>query len=77
MGRPMYAQARVFLQRPAAEAVVGAHRALAAKGFGLLVFDGYRPWAVTKKFWDETPPVQRKFVARSPQGLKTQPRLCC
>ncbi|MBP1657975.1 MAG: D-alanyl-D-alanine dipeptidase, partial [Bacteroidetes bacterium] len=64
MGRPMYTQARVFLQRPAAEAVVRAHRSLAAKGFGLLVFDGYRPWAVTKKFWDATPPVQRKFVPR-------------
>lgn len=70
MGRPMYAQARVFLQRPAAKAVVRAHRALAAKGFGLLVFDGYRPWAVTKKFWDETPPVQRKFVANPRKGSK-------
>ena len=70
MGRPMYAQARVFLQRPAAEAVVRAHRSLAAKGFGLLVFDGYRPWAVTKKFWDETPPVQRKFVANPRKGSK-------
>ena len=70
MGRPMYTQARVFLQRPAAEAVVRAHRSLAAKGFGLLVFDGYRPWAVTKKFWDETPPVQRKFVANPRKGSK-------
>ncbi|HSQ76976.1 MAG TPA: M15 family metallopeptidase [Bacteroidota bacterium] len=70
MGRPMYAQARVFLQRPAAEAVVRAHCSLAAKGFGLLVFDGYRPWAVTKKFWDETPPVQRKFVGNPRKGSK-------
>ena len=70
MGRPMYAQARVFLQRPAAEALVRVHRALSRQGFGLRVFDGYRPWAVTKKFWDETPPVQRKFVANPRKGSK-------
>jgi len=70
MGRPMYTQARVFLQRPAAEALVRVHRALLQRGYGLLVFDGYRPWAVTKKFWDETPPVQRKFVADPRKGSK-------
>ncbi len=70
MGRPMYAQARAFLQRPAAEAVVRVHRALHAKGYGLLVFDGYRPWAVTKKFWDETPPAKRSFVANPKKGSK-------
>ncbi len=70
MGRPMYAQARVFLQRPAAEALVRVHHSLKTQGFGLLVFDGYRPWAVTKKFWDETPPVKRKFVANPRKGSK-------
>ena len=70
MGRPMYAQARAFLQRPAAEALVRANRSLKKQGFGLLVFDGYRPWAVTKKFWDETPAVQRKFVANPRKGSK-------
>lgn len=70
MGRPMYAQARAFLQRPAAEALVRVHRALGERGLGVIVFDGYRPWAVTKKFWDETPPVQRKFVADPRKGSK-------
>src|SRR5512143_3955545 len=49
-GRPVYTEARAFLQRPAAEALVRAHRALREKGYGLLVFDGYRPWRVTKLF---------------------------
>lgn len=70
MGRPMYAQARAFLQRPAAEALVRVHRAMRAKGYGLLVFDGYRPWAVTKKFWDETPPEKHSFVANPKKGSK-------
>ena len=35
VGRPVYQEARAFLQRPAAEALVRAHRALAAKGYGI------------------------------------------
>ena len=70
MKRPMYAEARAFLQRPAAEAVIRANRKLHAAGFGLLIFDGYRPWSVTKKFWDETPADKRKFVANPLKGSK-------
>ena len=42
-GRPVYAEARAFLQRPAADALLRAHLALKPQGYGLLVFDGYRP----------------------------------
>jgi len=69
-GRAVYTEARAFLQRPAAEALVRAHRALAARGYGLLIFDGYRPWRVTKLFWDVTPPDKREFVADPKQGSK-------
>jgi D-alanyl-D-alanine dipeptidase len=70
VGRPVYRQARVFLQRPAAEAVARAHRGLAARGYGLLVFDGYRPWSVTRLFWEVTPPHRRGFVANPRQGSR-------
>jgi D-alanyl-D-alanine dipeptidase len=70
VGRPVYSEARAFLQRPAAEALVRAHRALRGQGYGLLVFDGYRPWAVTKTFWDVTSGPQRAFVADPRQGSK-------
>jgi zinc D-Ala-D-Ala dipeptidase len=70
MKRPMYTQARAFLQRPAAEALVRAGRALRKQGYGVLVFDGYRPWRVTKKFWDETEPSKRSFVADPAKGSK-------
>jgi D-alanyl-D-alanine dipeptidase len=68
--RPVYRPARAFLQRPAAEALVRAHRELATKGYGLLVFDGYRPWSVTKYFWDNVRPDQRAFVADPKKGSK-------
>lgn len=70
VGRPMYTQARAFLQRPAAEALVRVHQKLKPEGFGLLVLDAYRPWSVTKKFWDETPPEERKFVAHPDKGSR-------
>ena len=69
-GRAVYDEARAFLQRPAAEAAVRAHRALRSHGYGLLIFDGYRPWRVTKLFWDVTPAEKREFVADPAKGSK-------
>ncbi|HYP52687.1 MAG TPA: M15 family metallopeptidase [Pyrinomonadaceae bacterium] len=69
-GRPVYTQARAFLQKPAARALVRVHRGLKKKGYGLLVFDGYRPWRVTKLFWDLTPEDKRQFVADPARGSR-------
>jgi D-alanyl-D-alanine dipeptidase len=63
VGRAVYPEARAFLQRPAAEALLSAHHWLKDKGYGLVVYDAYRPWSVTKLFWDITPPEKRMFVA--------------
>ena len=69
-GTPFYTQARAFLQRPAAEALVRVNAALRARGFGLLVHDGYRPWSVTKMFWDAAADDKHIFVADPAQGSK-------
>lgn len=66
----MYSSAKAFLQRPAAEALVRAHRRLAAHGYGLLIHDGYRPWYVTRMFWDATPADKHAFVADPKQGSR-------
>ncbi len=70
MGAPMYARAAAFLQRPAADALAAVQRALAAEGLGIVVYDAYRPWYVTRAFWDATPPAQRGFVAPPSQGSR-------
>jgi zinc D-Ala-D-Ala dipeptidase len=70
VGRPLYKQERAFLQRPAAEALVRAHKALQPYGYGLLIFDGYRPWRITKLFWEVTPAALKKFVANPRQGSR-------
>jgi D-alanyl-D-alanine dipeptidase len=69
-GRAVYAEARAFLQRPAAEALARVNRALREKGYGLTVFDGYRPWSVTKLFWEITPADKKQFVADPAKGSR-------
>jgi len=70
LGKPVYKEARAFLQRPAADALLKAHRELRPQGYGLLIHDGYRPWAITKLFWDMTSGYQREFVADPKTGSK-------
>ncbi len=70
VGRAVYTEARAFLQRPAAEALVRVHASLKPMGYGLMVFDGYRPWSVTKLFWDVTSRENKKFVADPKKGSR-------
>jgi D-alanyl-D-alanine dipeptidase len=70
LGTPLYTQARAFLQRPAAEALIRAHRELKAQGYGLIIHDGYRPWYVTKIFWDATSNDKKIFVANPAEGSR-------
>ena len=70
LGRPVYREARAFLQRPAAEAVIAAHRWLKDRGYGILVYDAYRPWTITKLFWGITPADKKMFVADPAVGSK-------
>ena len=70
LGTPLYSQARAFLQRPAAEALVRVQHALARDGYGLLVHDAYRPWYVTRLFWDATPADKHAYVADPAKGSR-------
>lgn len=70
LGQPLYRSARAFLRKPAAEALLRAHRGLKEKGFGLMIHDGYRPWYVTKTFWDATPPDLHDFVSDPAKGSR-------
>jgi hypothetical protein len=71
LSTPVYTEARAFMQRPAAEALLRALRKLQPLGYGLLIHDAYRPWYVTKIFWDATPPEGKIFVANPQEGSRT------
>jgi CubicO group peptidase (beta-lactamase class C family)/D-alanyl-D-alanine dipeptidase len=70
LSAPVYTEAEAFLQRPAAEALARVAHKLERQGYGLLIHDAYRPWYVTKIFWDATPPAKRIFVADPNQGSR-------
>ena len=70
MNAVFYKQPRAFLQRDAAKALVKAHQRLREKGYGLLIHDAYRPWFVTKMFWEVTPAHQKIFVANPARGSR-------
>ncbi len=70
MSTAFYSQARAFLQRPAEEALLKAAETLRKDGFGLLIHDAYRPWYVTKMFWEAVPPEDKIFVADPALGSK-------
>lgn len=70
LGVVVYQHPMAFLQRPAAMALLAAHRELSSRGLGLLIFDGYRPWYVTKIFWDATPADLKEYVANPENGSR-------
>ena len=69
-GTRFYSEARAFLQRPAAQALARVSAGLKKSGVGLLVHDGYRPWYVTRMFWDAAAPSVRPFVANPATGSR-------
>jgi D-alanyl-D-alanine dipeptidase len=69
-GTVFYSQPRAFMQRAPAEALVRINQKLKKSGYGLLVHDGYRPWYVTKVFWDATPDDKKLFVADPSKGSR-------
>lgn len=70
VGTAFYSQARAFLQRPAAAALLRAHQWLRERGYGLLIHDAYRPWYITRVFWDATPDSLHWLVANPVNGSR-------
>lgn len=70
MGRVLYPVARAVAQRPVAEALSRVQTRAESAGYGLLLFDAYRPWRITRMMWDETPPAKREFVANPATGSR-------
>lgn len=70
LGFPVYPEARAFLRREAADALVEVQQELEKEGLGLLILDAYRPHSVTQLMWDRTPVSKRAYVADPVQGSR-------
>ena len=69
LSTPLYTSAKAFMQQPAAEALVRVHKKLAKQGYGLMIFDAYRPWCgdedVLGRDAGEVPSLRRRSGARA------------
>jgi serine beta-lactamase-like protein LACTB len=70
LSTPFYTSAKAYMQKPAAAALARVHAKLKDYGYGVLVYDAYRPWHVTKMFWDATPEKFHGFVADPAKGSR-------
>ncbi len=70
MGSTFYRQPRAFMQREAAEALATVQQLMNEQGYTLLIHDAYRPWYVTKMFWEATPDDMKIFVANPKNGSR-------
>lgn len=70
LGTKFYTSAKAYVQRPAADALARVQAKLKDRGYGLLIHDAYRPWYVTRMFWDATPAKFHNFVADPAKGSR-------
>ena len=62
----MYPCAECFLRSPAAEALLAAHSELQKQGYGLKMFDCYRPAPVQERLWAKMP--DARYVTNPRKG---------
>lgn len=68
MKQVMYKQARAFARKPVVQQLKVIQAELAKKGYGLKIFDAYRPYAITIAFYEKAS--DKNFVANPAKGSK-------
>ncbi|MDQ7947230.1 MAG: M15 family metallopeptidase [Pedobacter sp.] len=68
MKQVMYKQARAFARKPVVAQLKKIQALLKEKGYGLKIFDGYRPYAITVAFYQKAS--DKNFVANPAKGSK-------
>ena len=68
MRSKFYKNERAFFNMSAADRLIDAKNDLKELGYGIIIYDAYRPWFVTKMFWEGTPENLKHFVANPENG---------
>ena len=68
MQTKFYKQPKAFLNYAPAQNLISAHKELNDFGYGIVIYDAYRPWFITKMFWEGTPNELKHFVADPNKG---------
>ncbi|MEI6276961.1 MAG: M15 family metallopeptidase [Prolixibacteraceae bacterium] len=66
--QPVYPAPKAYVRKPVAEALMQIQQELNSKGMGLKIYDAYRPYAVTLKFFQLYP--DTNFVASPKTGSR-------
>ena len=71
-GHPLYAKARALLLPEPAQALARVQQSLQRQGYGLVIYDAYRPWSVTQALWDAASEADRRndYVADPAMGSR-------
>lgn len=68
VGVAVYRTNKAFLRKPVAAALSAVQETLEKKGFGLKIWDAYRPLSVQKRFWELVP--DERYVASPAKGSR-------
>nr|WP_068889694.1 M15 family metallopeptidase [Pedobacter panaciterrae] len=68
MNQVMYKEARAFARKPVVTQLKKIQATLNKKGYGLKIFDAYRPYAITLAFYQKAS--NKNFVANPKKGSK-------
>ena len=68
MRSKFYKNEKAFFNMSAADKLIEAKNDLKELGYGIIIYDAYRPWFVTKMFWEGTPENLKHFVANPENG---------
>ena len=68
MRSKFYKNERAFFNMSAADRLIEAKNDLKELGYGIIIYDAYRPWFVTKMFSEGTPANLKHFVANPENG---------
>jgi D-alanyl-D-alanine dipeptidase len=72
-GKQIYKTVRCLLQRPVAERLSRVQKKLEAQGYGLKIWDGYRPTSAQQILYDATPDDKKGYVA-DPKSISKHSR---
>ena len=68
MRSQFYENEKAFFNSNAADRLIDAKNELKELGYGIIIYDAYRPWFITKMFWEGPPENLKHFVANPENG---------
>jgi CubicO group peptidase (beta-lactamase class C family)/D-alanyl-D-alanine dipeptidase len=63
LGQPIYDEPRALLQKPVSDALFRVQAAVRRDGYGLIIYDAYQPWHLTRALWHAAPDSLKHFFA--------------